>query len=131
MMMTRYGRAILAIILVLGPLAIALPGCSSDPPKPDPRYQFPDLETVNRIHNFRGMGWQVIDDRSLIITTRPSKHFLLILNRRLPELKFAYSIGITSTGSSIYAKFDCVKIVAPRPCVAGADEARIKQSTKW
>ena len=126
MAIAQYGRAILAIILVLGLPGITLPGCSSTPPKPDPRYQFPDLETADRIRSSNVTGWQAIDGRSLVISTSPKKHYLLILDRRLPDLKFAYSIGLSSTGNSIQTKFDCVKIVAPRPCVAGADEARIR-----
>ena len=74
----------------------------------DGRYHFDNLETVKRFNNWSMDGWNVIDQRSLIVRTSPTTAYLVILDRRLPDLRFSETIAISSTGSFVYAKFDTV-----------------------
>ena len=73
------------------------------------KYQFDQLETVKRFNNWSIDGWSAIDQQSLIVRTSPSTSYLLVLSRRLPELRYSHAIAITSTGSSVYARFDSVR----------------------
>jgi hypothetical protein len=93
--------------------AVFITACSTGPVVIDDRYVFNDLESVDRFTNYTVSGWEVIDSQSLVIRTSPSTNYLLILNRKLPELRSVETIGLTSTGSSIHAGFDCVKVRIP------------------
>lgn len=75
------------------------------------KYRFDNLPTVDHFQNWNIDGWNVIDQRSLIVYTSPSRSYLLILDRRLPELPFAERIAVTSTGSTIYSRFDKVHVL--------------------
>ncbi len=90
-----------------------LVSCASEPFVLDNRYVFPQFEKVDRLTTFNMNSWQVIDSQSLIVKTSPSTHYLLILQRRIHDLHFAEQIGITSTGSTINTRFDCVKVKIP------------------
>ena len=55
-------------------------------------------------------SWSVVDDETLIIWAAPSRPYLIELYRPSPELRFAVSIGVTSFGSRIHARFDSVEV---------------------
>ena len=63
------------------------------------------IPSFGRLHS-----WSVVDDDSLIIWATPFRPYLVELFRPSPELKFAVSIGVTSFGSRIHARFDSVEV---------------------
>lgn len=63
------------------------------------------IPAFGRLHS-----WSVVDDDRLIIWATPFRPYLVELFRPSPELKFAVSIGVTSFGSRIHAKFDSVEV---------------------
>lgn len=91
-------------------LSILLVSCSGIPPRVDSKYEFPQFKQVDKILSYDVDSWQAVDNQSLVVQTSPSKFYLLILRRPLHELRFAEVIELSSTGPSIYAKFDCVKV---------------------
>lgn len=91
--------------------AIHLPAFAAQSPNLEDKYQFDDFETVKRFNTWSIDSWQAIDHKSLIIRTSPSKAYLLVLNRRVPDLRFGHAIQLSSTGSSVHAKFDTVSTV--------------------
>lgn len=69
------------------------------------------LEAVESIPALRHLdSWSVIDDRNLIVWATPFDPYLVELWAPSPDLKWARTIGVTSFGSRIYAKFDSVKV---------------------
>lgn len=104
-------------------ITLVLAACANGPLKPDPRYVFSDLEQVSSVSGFSVSGWESVDSRSLIIHTGPSQSYLLILATRLNDLNYSEDISLTSTGSRIEARFDCVR-VADSSC-AGSTSAFI------
>ena len=72
------------------------------------RYDFENLQQVKAIQDYRLNGWNVIDSQSLVINTGPQTHYLLILQRKLTDLRFAENILISSTAGRVQAKFDTV-----------------------
>jgi hypothetical protein len=63
------------------------------------------IPAMTRLHS-----WSVVSDDTLIVWTSPSKPYLVQLYRPSRELKFAWSIGVTSFGSRIHARFDSVQV---------------------
>ncbi|MEJ2419062.1 MAG: DUF6491 family protein [Exilibacterium sp.] len=74
------------------------------------KYQFDNLEVVKRFSNWSIDGWSAVDQQSLIVRTSPSTAYLLVLSRRLHDLRFSEAIAISSTGNLVYAKFDTVTV---------------------
>ncbi|PKG55890.1 DUF6491 family protein [Shewanella sp. GutDb-MelDb] len=96
-------------IVVIG-LAIVLAGCAATEASKEraAMYEFPELEQVNSIDNFRMDGWEEIDKYSLIVNSRPREIYLLILNGGNNDLKFAQGLLITSTLGKVEVGFDSV-----------------------
>ena len=63
------------------------------------------IPALGRLHS-----WSVVDNERLIIWAAPSRPYLVELFRPSPELRFALSIGVTSFGSRIHARFDSVEV---------------------
>jgi len=63
------------------------------------------IPALGRLHS-----WSVIDDDRLIIWATPSRPYLVELLMPSPDLRFAISIGVTSFGSRIHARFDSVEV---------------------
>jgi hypothetical protein len=89
---------------------LLLTGCNSTPHSLDNKYVFSQFEQVDRFTSFSMNGWQAIDSQSLIVNISPKKHYLLVLSRKLNDLRFAETIELTSKTHTINAKFDCVKV---------------------
>lgn len=71
----------------------------------------PRLEQVESISAIRRLhSWTVVDEHTLIIWASPRQPYLIRLFRPSRELKFAHSIGVTSFGSRIHARFDSVEV---------------------
>lgn len=102
-------RKFISLLILLG--LIAGPALAKDTTALDEKYYFDKLETVDRFHNWSINGWNVIDQRSLIVHSSPSKAYLIILDRRLWDLRFTETIAISSTASSIHAGFDTVHVI--------------------
>jgi len=102
-------KNIIVVLLTLG--LVGGTAFAKDAKALDAKYRFDNLPTVDRFQNWSIDGWNVIDQRSLIVYTSPSRSYLLILDRRLPELPFAEKITVSSTGSTIYSRFDRVRVL--------------------
>ena len=76
----------------------------SEPPAAD----FARIDSVpagRRLH-----GFDVVSDDTLIVWTTPRKPYLVRLFRPSRELRFASTIGVTSFGNRIHARFDAVEV---------------------
>jgi hypothetical protein len=89
---------------------LGLAACATGPLTQDGRYIFPEFEEIDRITNYRISGWQSIDSRSLILEDAPSNYYLVILRDRVRDLNFSEDITLTSTGTQVMSKFDCVSV---------------------
>ena len=103
--------------LVLACFAIALlSACASDVTKFDnnlyPKYIVDkQLESVEKINSFRFSGWKVLNEQYLILKVSQNRRFLLELQNKCFELKFAHRILINKGSSSVlHSKFDSVSI---------------------
>ena len=101
-------RKLVTLLILLG--LIGGPAFAKGTTAVDGKYVFDNLETVDRLKNWSIDGWNAIDQRSLIVRTSPSRAYLIILDRRLWDLRFSEAIAISSTGSSIHSRFDTIRV---------------------
>ncbi|MFT5789302.1 MAG: hypothetical protein ACI8SJ_001418 [Shewanella sp.] len=96
-------------IVVIG-LAIVLAGCAATEASKEraAMYEFPELEQVNSIDNFRIDGWEEVDKYSVIVKSKPQQSYLLVLDGGLRNLRFSHGLLVTSTLSKVEARFDSV-----------------------
>jgi hypothetical protein len=92
-------------------LITCLAGCAASPFTIEDKYLFPEFEEVDSFSNINLMGWETIDNQSLIVQTSPSTWYLLILSRKMSDLNFAETLLLSSTGTRVEAKLDCVEAV--------------------
>jgi Family of unknown function (DUF6491) len=100
-------------LVVLGLLAW-LCACSGVPPRQDPEavraryasYAGPSLERITWLGRFD--SWESLGNNQLLIFTTPSDAYLLDVTPPCTDLPFVQHIGLTSTGSTIYARLDSV-----------------------
>ena len=52
--------------------------------------------------------WQAVDKRHLVVSTSPSRSYLLTLRRECHTLSFANRLGVSSSNNTVYAGFDYV-----------------------
>jgi hypothetical protein len=97
--------------LVLISLIVIACASTTDSEEAMARYQFPELESVKSIQNWKMDGWEVIDGQSLIIQTSPTHFYLFVLSRRNPQLRFAEGILVSSTAGRVQVNFDTVATV--------------------
>lgn len=105
----------------LFPLALAallLSACTTTASKPPPTPQELAEERgyqlgaeVKEVKNYEIDGWRHVSNRALIIPARPSRHYLLMLNRPCPDLQTTEVIGFTTTVNSVLSRFDAVVVV--------------------
>jgi hypothetical protein len=55
-------------------------------------------------------SWEPIGENQLVVFTTPSDAYLLQVSGPCTDLKFVTSIGLTSTGSTVYSRLDSVKV---------------------
>lgn len=55
-------------------------------------------------------SWHAIDDDTVIIWATAFDPYLVELAFKSHDLRFAHVIGVTQSGSRVYAKFDAVKV---------------------
>ncbi|MEM7281003.1 MAG: DUF6491 family protein [Pseudomonadota bacterium] len=88
---------------------------------------------VDRIWVPRINGFKAVGPKQVVVYTSPSKSYLITLRSRANGLRFSQAIGVTSTGRSIYAKFDSVVVDGfryPIESIAAIDKATAK-SLSW
>ena len=77
--------------------------------------EIPPYEPVRSIWAPRGLdSFSVIDADTLIVWKSPFEPYLLELKMRSPDIRFAHAIAVESATSSIYARFDSVRIAGLR-----------------
>jgi len=58
----------------------------------------------------RPYSWSAVDDHTVVIWTNPFTPYLVELAYPSHDMKFVQAIGVSSSGSRVYAKFDAVTI---------------------
>jgi len=58
----------------------------------------------------RPYSWEPVDDKTVIVWTTPFDAYLVELAFPSHDMKFVQGIGLSSSGSRVYAKFDAVTI---------------------
>ena len=93
-------------------LLTVLAGCSSTPTEIDERYTFKQFQQVDKIFEGTDLSsWQYVDQQSLILSKSPKRYYLLVLQRRLSDLRANEAIHISRTSGTIHARFDDVEVV--------------------
>jgi hypothetical protein len=73
--------------------------------------EIPPYEPVRSIWAPHGLhSFSVIDADTLIVWKSPFEPYLLELKMRSPDMRFVHAIAVESGTSSIYARFDSVRI---------------------
>ena len=98
----------IAIATALGLTTVAANAAIKPLPE---KYHFDQLPEVERFSRWSIDDYTVVDRQSLIVRTSPSTSYLLILQRKLPGIRFNRAIALTSTGSQVHARFDTVQII--------------------
>lgn len=75
-------------------------------PPGQPVDSFPVL---SRLHD-----WQALDDRTVIVWATPWQPYLVTLAYPSHDLPFVQTIGITSLGDRVYARFDSLRVAGFR-----------------
>jgi len=66
--------------------------------------------TFTRPRGWSPYDWSPIDDHTVVIWTNPFTPYLVELAYPSNDMRFVHAIGVTSSGSRVYAKFDAVLI---------------------
>ena len=83
-------------------------------------------------------GWTPLGDSALAVWTRPGEAWLLELFGPCPDLEYTQAIGLTSSASRVYARFDKVLVRGPMsdgiPCniqtIRSLDVKALRESEK-
>jgi hypothetical protein len=108
--LTRFGAVVgLALASSFGAIGIATAADKTEAPKAavqaplgQPVDSFPIL---TRLHD-----WQVIDNKTVIVWATPWQPYLVQLKYPSHDLRFVQTIGVTSLGDRVYARFDSLKV---------------------
>jgi len=111
--LTRFGAVVgLALGLGFGAVGVsaaaknAAPRAAVQVPVGEPVDSFPIL---TRLHD-----WQVIDDKTVIVWATPWQPYLVQLKYPSHDLPFVQTIGVTSLGDRVYARFDSLRVAGFR-----------------
>jgi Family of unknown function (DUF6491) len=108
-------RAIAAFLTVLAIAALA--ACQSGIPRHETQAQLreryvsyagPPLDRMTWLGRFD--SWESLGDNRLVVYTTPSDAYLLSVTPPCTDLPFVQSIGLTSTGGTVYPRLDSVKV---------------------
>jgi len=69
-----------------------------------------ELKEINQINTFQLSSWEEVDNQSIILETGLHKYYLLVLRNPIIGVIPSLTIGISSTISSITARFDKIFI---------------------
>lgn len=96
--------------------AFTVSGCASNKEK-GARVNYQDfvaqeqLESVNRITQFRMTRWQTLDDRFFILNAARNRDYLIEVMGFCPELRYSHTLRLVqSMSSSLQSKFDSVVV---------------------
>lgn len=124
------------IIASPGILMFALVACSSTPLREREARALAEYEAAagDPVDSFwfqRLHSWESLGEDRLLVRSGPSKAFLLTVERPCTELPWANSIALTSSTSSVHAKFDNV-LVGQQRCriteIRPVDESAVRRA---
>ena len=85
--------------------------CAGTPLKSLEKYDLDSqLEPVSEILRYNLMGWETVDNQSLILQTSPSQYYLIVLIYPSDQLMYAEHISISNTGDMVKSGFDKVTV---------------------
>jgi len=128
------GTVLLAVLTSLTLLA----GCSGIPKREDDRETLQRFTTyadlpVDRFTKLGGItGWRPLDRDHLVVWTNINDAYLLTVSRPCEDMRFAHTIGLTSTGSTV-TTFDKVLVGndrCPITEIRPVDYKRMKQDMR-
>ena len=68
-------------------------------------------EPIDSFHFFGRLdNWRAIDRDTLIVWATPARPYLVELTRGSPDLRFAETIGVTSTIGRVHAQLDSIVV---------------------
>ncbi len=112
--LTRLGAVVgLALGLGLGAVGFAAASSANEAPASvnaaPPGQAVDSFPVLSRLHD-----WQVIDDKTVIVWATPWQPYLVKLAYPSHDLPFVQTIGITSLGDRVYARFDSLRVAGFR-----------------
>jgi Family of unknown function (DUF6491) len=100
------GALALTVGLTLGSAAVARSKPEVRDVEPGAGYEQVDsIPMLTRPHS-----WTALDNDTLIVWATPFQPYLVELAFPSHDLRFDHAIGLTQSGSRVYAKFDAVKV---------------------
>jgi hypothetical protein len=92
----------------------------------------PDAERVESFTILtRPHSWTMVDDDTVIVWATAFKPYLLELAFPSHDLRWAHTIGVTSVGSRVYAKFDAVRVGGFRYPIDAIYELTRDEARNW
>lgn len=73
------------------------------------------LESIEQITVFHFHGWNSLDNKHLVISTKLKKPYLITLSSICPDLKFVNTLIVNNHGNRLQAKFDSISINNEHP----------------
>jgi hypothetical protein len=102
-------------LLIVTGLALGLGSAAWAAPEIKDAREIPPYEPVRSIWVPTGVhSFSVIDADTLILWKSPFEPYLVELKMRSPDMRFTHVIAVESATSSIYARFDSVRIAGLR-----------------
>ncbi len=91
-----------------------------------------DLERVDSITMMtRPHSWRAVDDSTLIVWATPFHPYLVELAYPSHDLRFSEAIGLSQTGSRVYAKFDRVWVRGFSYPISGIYKMTREEAKSW
>jgi uncharacterized protein DUF6491 len=103
-----FGALALALSLGFGSAAIARSAAKPEVREVEPGQGYEQVDSMPML--MRPHSWTALDNDTLIVWTSPFQPYLVELAFPSHDLRFDQVIGLTSSGSRVYARFDAVKI---------------------
>jgi Family of unknown function (DUF6491) len=96
--------------LTLGACATGIPKHESDAATRARYEQYAGAPVDHITYLGHYSGWEPLGRDALVIWTGINDAYLLKVNGPCPDLPFATHVGLTATGSTVYARFDFVTV---------------------
>jgi hypothetical protein len=130
------GRASAKLAILIFCAATVLAACQSSIQRHDSQQDVRDRYAKYAgapIDRFTWLGsfysWETLGDNQLVVYTTPSDAYLLTVTPPCTDLNFVQAIGLTSTGHTVNARLDSVKVKGWRCPIAEIrkiDSARMR-----
>jgi hypothetical protein len=112
--LARWG-AVAGLALALGLGVLGASAAATKNPVPSAGAQPLPYQAVDSFTLLtRPYSWQAIDNDTIIVWTTPWQPYLVELAYPSHDLPFVQTIGVTSFGSRVYARFDAVRVAGFR-----------------